>query len=56
LSLLFNPALENPVRKVHKNLEELILNGTYQLLVYGDDVNLMSENMKTVNPPHSQYI
>jgi hypothetical protein len=46
--LLFNFAFECVIRKVHENQVELKLNGTHQLLVYANDVNLLGDNTGTI--------
>jgi hypothetical protein len=48
ITITFNFALQHPIRKVQENQEQLKLNGTHQLLINADDVNIMREIINTI--------
>jgi hypothetical protein len=45
--LFFNSALEYTIRKDQENQMGLKLNGTYQLLLFVDDANLLEDDINT---------
>ena len=48
LSLLFNVALDYAIRRVQGNQDGLKFNGTHQLLVYADDVNILGGSVHSI--------
>ena len=54
-SLIFNPALGYGIRKVQVNQDGLKLNGTHQLLVYVDDVNILGGSVHTIKE-NTEYV
>ena len=53
--LLFNFTLEYTIKKVQVNRDGLITNGTHQLLVYADDVNILGGGVHSIKK-NSEYL
>ena len=47
-SLLFNFTLEYVIRRIQVNQNGFKLNGTYQIFIYADDVNILGGSICTI--------
>jgi len=56
LPLLFNFALECAIRRVQINQNALQLNGTHQLLVYADNVNMLGGSVRTLKKHRETFL
>jgi hypothetical protein len=54
--LPFNFSFEYAIRRVQENQEGLILNLTHQIFAYVDDVNIVGENIDTIQKKHKSPI
>jgi len=55
LPLLFNFPFEYAIRRVQGHQEGFKLNGTHQLLVYADDVNILGGSIPTIEKKHLSF-
>jgi hypothetical protein len=53
--LLLNVALDYAIRRFQVNQDSLTLYGTYQLLFYADDVNILGGSVHTVKKTKNLY-
>ena len=53
--LLYNFALEYATRKVQETNLGLYMNGTHQVLAYADDVNLIGDDIRTIERNADAY-
>jgi hypothetical protein len=56
LSLIFNFSLQYAIRMVQVNQNGLQLNGTHQLLVYADDVNITDESVHNIQKKNRSFV
>ena len=54
--MLFNFPLEYAIRRVQVNQDGLKLNGTHQLLVYADNVNILGGSVRTIKEKAEAFV
>ena len=53
--LFFNSSLVYSIRRVQVNKDDLKLNGSRQLLVYADDVDILGGNVHSINKMQERF-